>query len=89
MKSNALQRYERSCEEQVFKVGECLGVPNKMNSSKDNFDAESSVGATMVETTNPVCDLSVMFPMRFWLVLTRVFLLTKNAVCLTETLTAL
>ena len=29
-----------------------------MNSSKDNFDAESSVGATMVETTNPVCDLS-------------------------------
>ena len=57
-KSNALQRYERSCEEQVFKVRECLGVPNKMNSSKDNFDAESSVGATMVGTTNPVCDLS-------------------------------
>ena len=53
-----LQSYERSCEEKVFKVGECLGVPNKMNLSKDNFDAQSTLLATMVETTNPVCDLS-------------------------------
>ena len=73
-------------------MSECLGVPNKMNSSKDIFDARSNDGATMVEKTKSSgiwVGLSVMFPMRFWVALMGVFLLTKGVECPTETSTAL
>ena len=73
-------------------MSECLGVPNKMNSSKDIFDARSNDGATMVEKTKPNViwvGLSVMFPMRFWVALMGVFLLTKSVESPTETSTAL
>ena len=38
-------------------MSECLGVPNKMNSSKDIFYARSNDGAAMVEKTKLECDL--------------------------------
>ena len=38
-------------------MSECLGVPNKMNSSKDIFDARSNDGAAMVEKRKSECDL--------------------------------
>ena len=38
-------------------MSECLGVPNKTNSSKDIFYARSNDGAAMVEKTKLECDL--------------------------------
>ena len=52
-------------------MSECLGVPNKMNSSKDIFDARSneSMGQQWWRKQSQSViwvGLSVMFPMRFW-----------------------
>ena len=57
-KSNALQRYERTCEQQVFQVGKGHRVPNKIKSLMDNIDAQNSSETAKVDKTNLLCDLN-------------------------------
>ena len=63
-KSNALERYERPCKEQIREVSECLRVPKKANSSRNNVHAAGSDVVIMKEAC-----LNVRFPMMFWVIL--------------------
>ena len=80
-KSNALQRYERPCREQICQVSECLGVPKMLNLSTSIGDPEDGVSNVTLMQQRAKSDamilisvsLMMMFRMRFWRMLMRVF----------------